>query len=88
MMFRFFDQRFHPSEGLSRCGDVLAFVAESLERPDQAELSQDAVRGLVALLHFVQSELRDIEEKVGVADPACFEERATGEEKAEAPEGE
>ncbi len=57
-------------------------MAESLERPDQAELSQDAVRGLVALLLLVQSELKDIEEKVGVVDRACFEERAVGEENS------
>jgi len=73
---------------LNRCGDVLAFVAESLERPDQAELSQDAVRGLVALLLLVQSELKDLEEKVGVVDRDVSRSVLLAKRIAEAPEGE
>ena len=73
-MEKLHDPRMHPCEGLDRCADVLAFLSASLVRPDNQnfELSQKEMNGFMWILDLVESGIREISDKVGVADPECF----------------
>lgn len=69
-----FDNHFHPSEGLSRCGNLIDFVCEALERPDDEDLrlSATALDGLREILNIASSTINEVMTIISDADMKCF----------------
>ncbi len=85
-MERIYDPKFHPSEGLDKCANILAFLQESMAGPMEInhEFSAEAACGLFSILSITETAIREISLPVGLADMKYFVVGTHDDQKQEA----
>lgn len=73
-MNKLYDPRFHPSEGLDRCADILVFLREAVEftQCENCNFSEEGVTGLASILGLLEAAVREVGEVIGVVDMHSF----------------